>query len=249
MSQPLTCHRCGAAADVPEDVTAVTAKCAFCGEQIPLPPDILALRQERIEADQRERVVQTMSAARNAVGKAARGVFWTVMLTTVVPITLAIVGGIVVAIVKAVNASPSDSSSGTNVASSPPAIPVATPPATDPVSTGETHATEVVKALYSHGCKNIVLPPQRMQGDQTLQTKFVVNGTCVRVIAVTGVRANRLTLAMKTPFGEAIQTPPPSSEMDFTYCPKTEGPHPTEITPATDAYYTVAALECPPHLK
>jgi hypothetical protein len=232
---------------VPEDLSLLVAKCAFCGEQVPLPVNMIATRQAQLRAAEADRTARTVGAVQGAARTAGRWVFWTVMLTTVVPVLLAIVGGVVVLIVNGVKSTNASPNGGTTAAPAP--EPVAAPPATDPVSTGESRATEMVKGLYARGCKNVVFPPQRMQGDQTLQTKFVLNGTCVRVIAVTGVAANRLTLTMKTPFGETIETPPPSTELDFTYCPKTEGPHPTQITPATEAYYTVGALECPSHLR
>src|SRR5439155_3238974 len=106
-----------------------------------------------------------------------------------------------------------------------------------------------MKQLYGKGCTNVIMPPAQVQGDRTLDTKFVQNGTCVRVLVVTGSTENKLTLTMKNPFGEDLPTPVAGTEIDFTYCPKQSGPHPTHIDATTDDFYTVAAVECPKGVK
>jgi len=129
------------------------------------------------------------------------------------------------------------------------AAPVPAPRASDSKSTGEARTTVVMKQLYDKGCKNVIMAPVQSSGEKTLKAAFVLNGTCVRVLAITGVPDNALTLTMKTPFGETIPTPEAGNEVDFTYCPKTPGPHPMSIVPATDDFYTVAAVECPASLS
>jgi hypothetical protein len=248
--QPLICQRCGATLTIPSDLAAVTAHCPFCGDQTPLPDSMLAARhQERqllVEAQIAATTQQQAAAMQDQRTRSiSRLVLWIVGLSVVGPIILtAIIEGFVYFAMKspAVQvpmAAKADLESVPALPRPPP------PPPDDPKSTGEERMTALMKAADAAGCKTVILPPTRDQGDQTLDTKFVVNGTCVRALVTTGMPDNKLTLTMKTPFGETIKTPEASTEIDFIYCPKKAGPHPTSISPTTDGYYTVAALECP----
>ena len=121
--------------------------------------------------------------------------------------------------------------------------------ASDSKSTGEDKTTAEMKDLYAKGCKSVTMAPKQMQGERTLKTNFVVGGPCIRLLANTGVSDNKLTLTMKNPLGETIKTPEPATEIDFMFCPKIAGEHPMTITPATDDYFTLAAVDCPASVK
>jgi len=247
--QPLNCQRCGAALTVPVELAELVVRCQFCGDQTPLPQGLLALRaQERNLQVQQQAQAQARASAEQATKSVARSMWLFVGLILGVPLLLAV--GIFVFIFLMAR-TVQESAAG-----APPAVVVPTvvepppaPRASDSKSTGEDRTTAVMKQLYDKGCKTVIMAPAQSAGETTLTASFVVNGTCVRVLAVTGVADNKLTLTMKTPFGEAIKTPDAANEVDFTYCPKTAGPHPMSIAPSTDDFYTVAAVECPASLS
>ncbi len=247
--QPLICRRCGATLTVPGDLAAVTAHCSFCGDQTPLPDGLLQARQQErqllVEAQIAATAQQQAAAVQDQRTRGiSRMVLWIVGLSVVGPIVLTVIieGFLYFAVKSAAEQLPV--AVRTDV--EPPLAPRPPPrPPDDPRSTGEERMTAMMKIADGAGCKTVIMPPTRGQGDQTLDTKFVVNGTCVRAMVTTGMPDNKLSLTMKTPFGETIKTPESSTEIDFIYCPKKAGPHPTSISPATDGYYTVAALECP----
>ena len=249
--QPLSCQRCGAALAVPVDLTALVVRCQFCGEQTPLPHELLALRaQERQTQLQQQAQAQARASAEQTTRSATRSMWLFVGLILGVPLLLTL--GIFIFIYGMARTVREASSLPLIVVPTPTPAVVALPPApraSDAKSTGEDRTTVLMKQLYDKGCKNVIMAPVQSSGEETLKASFVVNGTCVRVLAITGVTENTLTLTMKTPFGETIPTPEASNEVDFTYCPKTPGPHPMSIVPATDDFYTVAAVECPASLS
>lgn len=249
---PLNCQRCGAALTVPVDLAAVVVRCQFCGEQTPLPQGLVSLRaQERQSELQRQAQAAARVSAEQTSRSVARNMWLFVGLVLGLPLVLTLgIFAFVFLMTKTVQ------ESATAVASPAMATPTPTipeplpaPRASDAKSTGEDRTTVLMKELYGKGCKTVIMAPIQSSGEKTLKASFVVNGTCVRVLAVTGVADNELTLTMKTPFGETIATPEAGNEVDFTYCPKTAGPHPMSIEPSTDDFYTVAAVECPASLS
>lgn len=227
------CAHCGAALSVPDEKDAVEATCSFCGQSTTLPKDILALR-----------------APKNAPagGPSNNGV---VLVVAGAAVALLALTGVAVSLLKN---EPRQAQAPVIQPPAPtPAAPSAAPPTptpkvsptTDRRSNGEARANEILTRLNASGCKEVILPPTQSAGEQTVETKFVMNGTCVTVLAVTGVEKNALTLKMKSPLGDVIQTPPAAPEVEFSICPKMRGPHPTTIIPTTEDPYTVAAIECP----
>jgi len=247
--QPLDCQRCGAALTVPADLAEAVVRCQFCGEQTPLPQALLALRaQERQLQLQQQAQAQARASAEQTTKSVARSIWLFVGLIVGVPLLLTV--GILV-FVFFITRTVRESVAGVPVSVPTPTVAAPPPPprASNSKSTGEDRTTAVMKQLYDKGCKTVIMAPAQSAGETTLTASFVVNGTCVRVLAITGVADNKLTLTMKTPFGETIQTPDAANEVDFTYCPKTPGPHPMSIVPSTDDFYTVAAVECPASLS
>lgn len=232
------CQRCGASLEVPLDLAATTVRCSYCGHTTSLPADVMnARRQERMA-----RMAATTPEVTPPPPPPSN--VWMVWVASAVGMTIAF-GVVVPILTRTTTTDPPTTTTTTTTTPAPVAIPK--PIASDAKSTGQTRTTELMKQLYDKGCKNVVMPPERAQGDTKLDTKLVA-GTCVRVLVVTGSAENKLTLAMKNPFGEELKTPAASSEVDFMYCPKQSGPHPTHITATTEDFYTVAAVECPKSL-
>ncbi len=232
------CQRCGAGLEVPLDLAATMLRCNYCGHTTPLPADVMNARRQ-------ERMSRMAATTPQVSPQPASSNIW--IFFVAVPAVLTIAAIVVIPLILA-----STTTTTTTTTTAPaPTAPVVTakPIASDAKSTGQTRTTELMKQLYDKGCKNVIMPPERAQGDTKLDTKFVANNTCVRVLAVTGVAENKLTLSMKNPFGEELKTPTASGEVDFTYCPKQSGPHPTHITATTEDFYTVAAVECPKSLS
>ncbi len=245
--EPFLCSRCGAVQNLPEDLSALATRCPFCGQENAIPAEQLRLRteQERARSAKEERE-REIAASQQTQRTASR----TILLVVTLVVALPVLGSIVFVVLA--SRAPSTAVPPINI-TVPSAVTVVPPrprPPPDSRATGADQTTARMKNLYQLGCKNVVMPPAEAVGERTLKADFVVDGTCVRLLVITGAPDNTLSLAMKTPFGEKIDTPPPSTDIDFTYCPKTAGPHPTTITPAVeDAPYTVAAVECPGSLS
>jgi len=208
-----------------------------------LPPALLAARHQHQAALLRAQAAQhgQQHARAQASGAGRRVGLW--LLFVMVPMLLT--GVAVLALVLfAHNAG--ETIRGARPAPRPaePTPPERPPPSKDDRSSGMLRMTALMKEASAKGCKRVVMAPQTMQGGHQL-TWTAVTGSCVRFFATTGVSDNPIGVELRTPFGERIQTPAASVEIDFTECPKNKGPHRLNITPATDDYYTVGSVECP----
>ena len=232
------CGHCGATLDILDDPTVTSAKCPFCGASTPLPEAILELR-----APSPSLVSSPAGASQSArVMMILAGVSAMLML------------GVGIAVAQLRTAPQQDPPVVPPLPVAPPPSVVAEPSATpskveDRHTAGEERTSERMKELHANGCKDVILPPSQVSGEQTLDTKFVMNGRCVTVLAMSGVPENELTLSMKTPLGEPVATPPKGSSIELSICPKMPGAHPTKIVPRTTDTYTVAAIECPAPAK
>jgi hypothetical protein len=240
----IACQHCGASLEIPLDLAAMAVRCHYCGEQTQLPNDVLqARRQERMS-----RMAATAPAVVPKLSSPSTG-----GILVAVVIGVSVLGSLVAIVLSIVmrDDSPTPVTIPHPVIVTPPipVIPTAKPIASDAKSIGATRTTERMKQLYDKGCKNVIMPPEQTQGDMKLSAKFVANGTCVRMLVITGSAENKLTLTMKTPFGEEVKTPAASNELDFSFCPKQSGPYPTNVTTTNDDFYTVAAVECPAWVK
>lgn len=252
--QQLACRRCGAALTVPDDLWVSHVKCQFCGDATALPPELVAVRQAQQRAVTMHQAQQQAVAQHQETQKqVARGIG--VMLFVFIGGPILLVIGIIVFVLWIIH----DATKGMHTSSSTPvthedhtvAPPPPPPPRTIPTdskSTGEDRTTAELKDLQKKGC-TVIAPPKQAQGERSMQTKFVVGAKCVRVLANTGVADNKLTLTLKNPLGEKIKTPDPTTELDFTFCPKMSGEHPMTLSPATEDYFTLAAMECPAGVK
>jgi hypothetical protein len=235
----LPCKRCGASLEIPLDLAAMTVRCNYCGETTALPNDVLnARRQERMA-----RMAATAPAVQPKV-EPKESYMWIVWVLVG---TIGLMVAITVLELVSKKASPPPEQQ-TPIAQPLPA-PTPKPIASDAKSTGQVRMTERMKQLYDLGCKNVIMPPEQAQGAMKLDTKFAAKGTCVRILVTTGSADNTMHLTLKTPFGEDIQTPPASREVEFNYCPTQSGPYPAHITPKNEDYFTIAAVECPKSVK
>jgi hypothetical protein len=239
----IACQRCGASLEIPLDLAATTVRCNYCGDQTQLPNDVLSARRQ-------ERMSRMAATAPAVTPKPSSGFPWIVIAVCAV-VFIGVVGSIIAAVVTSVAVTEPITVSGPVIVTPPTPMPIPTPKpiASDAKSTGATRTTERMKQLYDKGCKNVIMPPEQAQGDTKLNAKFVADGTCVRMLAITGSAENKLTLTMKTPFGEDVKTPTASNEVDFSFCPKQSGPYPTNVTTTNADFYTVAAVECPAWVK
>lgn len=226
-----SCEHCGASLELPADPAALDAECPFCARHTTLPREILALRQPKVVH------VASPPPSSPVAGLVAIGV---VLVLGIVASSLILHRSHPVETVTTTTATRATEPGPRT----PPPPPRAVNP-TDRRTTGEAAVSERLTELHARGCKDVILAPAQTSGEQTVDTKFVLNGRCITVLAITGAPQNVLTLTMSTPLGAPIETPAPSTHIEVTVCPKMAGQHPTRILPATDDTYTVAAIECP----
>jgi len=115
---------------------------------------------------------------------------------------------------------------------------------TDPDGVGATRVAEILEARRAAGCKQILAAAQTHVGEQTL-TATLNRGTCVQLVAATGMPDNDLTVSLSTPLGRPVPAPPPGREVILSYCAEPGGDHTGRITPAVGGPFTSAALVCP----
>jgi hypothetical protein len=213
-----------------------------------LPAAIVRQRSQQLA---QVRASQQQQQAQEMTQKAIRGatrMMWIVIVSIMLPLVI-IIGVFVRIGVLAARAPdiPQTTSLPTTHVEMP--APPPKPRASDAASTGQTRTASLMKDLDSKGCKKVMMVPAQRTGDASLTSDMVMNGLCLRLLVISGVPDNKLTITMKNPFSESIEVPNASNEINFQYCPKRAGPHPITVAPATDDFYTVAALECPKAVK
>jgi hypothetical protein len=244
------CDNCGAKLTLPADLLATAVRCTFCGQETMLPPPLIAERRRQhalAEAQRQQEQATSMVAEQQRSASRMRLILGLLPLAIALPI----VGVVGYSIKHTVDAVQTATNTATNAATNLPApapAPAPTPPAppSDAVTPDIAAAmTGKLKRLAGEGCRNIIMPPTSAVGERTLSAQFVLNGQCVRMLALTGVPANALAVSLETPLGELVDTTAPARDFDFVYCPKTAGPHRVRIAPKQeDAAYLVAAVEC-----
>lgn len=229
-----SCEHCGASLELPADPHDPDAQCPFCGRHTALPRHLLELR--------RPQVVNVVAPPPSSSFGVTLGLI-AGLLALGMGVSLFLLRG-ERETPRSTTVTPAEASTASAVPASVPGPPRVTNP-TDRNVTGEAAVSARLNELHARGCKDVILAPSRTSGDQTVDTRFIMNGRCVTVLAITGTPANVLTLTMSTPLGVPVDVPPPSTHVEVTVCPRMAGQHPTRIVPATDDTYTVAAIECP----
>ncbi|MCL2726270.1 MAG: hypothetical protein FWD69_17750 [Polyangiaceae bacterium] len=244
------CSHCGASLTIPKDPNAFDAECIFCDRRTLLPPSVIAARRPPPQMVQMPMPFRPLPPPPMPLPQVPD-------TTTADTYRVLGIAGVVACGLLGLGAAfftkTCEATSNSKPPEAQPVTPVSVPDPTPseppepphPISTGATQANELLMGLRAQGCKDIILEPTQSSGTQTIETKFVLNGTCVTMGAVSGAPENMLTLQMKTPLGKSLDTPAPRSEVQFTICPQVKGTYPTTIVPTTDDPYTVFAVECP----
>lgn len=114
----------------------------------------------------------------------------------------------------------------------------------DPETTGKAKVAARLKELMTHGCSQISLANSTFLDDRKLTTPLDA-GTCLDLIAATGVPDNQIKIAMSSPFGETIAPlPAPATSLEVPYCASNAGPHVIEVEGAVNGPYSVAIAIC-----
>jgi hypothetical protein len=71
------------------------------------------------------------------------------------------------------------------------------------------------------------------------------DGSCIQILAATGMRDNDITLQLTTPFGENVKGPAPGTEAILSYCVTQAGPYTGTLSAALNGPFTAAAITCP----
>jgi hypothetical protein len=115
----------------------------------------------------------------------------------------------------------------------------------DPEKNGLTKAQARLAVLEKEGCKRVIMAPQSVTGDRSLTAKMEPGPFCTVLVAAAGSSDNPLSAKMRSPMGEAVATPPASSEIELAYCATIAGDHAISVAPKVLDYYTLAAMDCP----
>lgn len=114
----------------------------------------------------------------------------------------------------------------------------------DPDTTGKAKVAARLKELMTHGCSQISLANSTFLDDRKLTTPLDA-GTCLNLVAATGVPDNEIKIAMSSPFGETIAPLPAAATfLEVPYCASSAGPHVIEMEAAVDGPYSVAIAIC-----
>ena len=229
---PLNCPKCGAPAVLPYDAGVVTLTCQYCNETFTIPQSIREAQERRLVN------LRWLSSANSWSANIVGVVVGLTILGVLITLVVAYIGSRTTAVV-----TPPPDQEPPRV-EPPPSI---TPPSTEPdetVTSGEARVKDLIATYASAGCNTVLLPATRIVGGRDIDAKFVANGPCVRLLAVSGT-GDELELTLKTPKGKPVTTPAPASELDFMYCAKQAGLHPATIRSNSEHAFTVASIECP----
>jgi hypothetical protein len=256
MPEPgFSCVQCGAPLTVPPDPHAMAAACPYCKRENPLPPHVLAHRQQQIRDAQSAQVrMQAMQHHQAAVKSSRRLGLW-ITLGTMIPI-MAIVGMSIYFSMRSSFESPryvQTPSPPQPVMRTPEPKPVATPAPTKPPAPEkppkdpklvQDRMTAMMKAKMTAGCARVLIEPSRKNTAQKL-TATMSKGVCSVTMVVSSRDDAKIAMHIKTPVGEDLPGPAPSHEMTFGLCASTAGPHIIIVEPDTDDYFLIGSLDCP----
>jgi hypothetical protein len=222
--QPFVCSNCDGALELPDDLEVASTTCPYCGEQALLPPHIVAHRKERAHRQREANAAAARAADEARRKRTARK--RSVIVGIVVTLAILVSGGGIALLAYA------------NRDVRP----------RDPASTGHDQVAQWLASLKSRGCDHMVAPPEVIDGSTNWTMNMKRRGNCLTVMAATGVVGNALTLTMRTPFGQPVPASPPGTFVHLTHCADNDGAYPVSVTPATDNFYTYAAIDCPREL-
>jgi hypothetical protein len=236
MSDAIVCRACGGALTLPAHDT-LSMRCPYCGDAQPVPPQYLAVLVER-EREKR-------AAAERAEVRADRhrSLRTKLLLYLALPFAgMAAVGVFIFVIVEVygkdaviVNGRPLG-----GAAEDDEPVP---PPPTDPHSTGKDVVDKLVAAKVAEGCK-VVDADRSSPSSQLVNEWKLPAGSCVYIIAATGMPGNQLTLQLQDVNQTSIGSPITGAQVSLPFCPTKTGSYGYKIDTGDNQPFTWADLQC-----
>lgn len=115
----------------------------------------------------------------------------------------------------------------------------------DPAKNGLALVGARMEQLQKAGCATVLMPPVTHVGEQSMTANMEPGRFCAVIIAGSVMGDNQLTASFTTPFGKAIDVPPPSTYVEIVHCATKAGPHKLAIEPSALEYYAIGAMDCP----
>ena len=230
MADAIACRACGAALTLPAQDT-LSMRCPYCGDASPIPPQYLAVLVERV----RERRAAAERAEIRA--DARRSLRTKLLLYLALPFAgMAALAIFIVVIVKVYGAD-------AITVNGRPLGAASTPPPTDPHSTGKDVVDKKVAEKLAQGC--VVTDADRTSASSQLTNDWKLPaGSCVFIVAATGMPGNQLTLQLEdvdqNPIGAAVT----GAEVDLPYCSTKTASYGYRIDTGDGQPFTWADLQC-----
>jgi hypothetical protein len=230
-----SCSKCGAALTVPADPAMSMSRCDFCGEDN-VAPDVARrqeLQLERIRADERKRIddlerarLDELRSARVAAIHERKSESRWLYISIGIGI-VAITGALVI------NGLTGGGSSSSAPANKP----------TDAKSTGKTHVKEIVDGKLKHGCR-VINEARTVDDVATISNWKLPKGSCVTIVAATGIDDNVLTIQFLDDEGSPVSQKHSGKELVEVFCPEETAKYGYRISPAATMPFTFEELQC-----
>ena len=111
-------------------------------------------------------------------------------------------------------------------------------------ASGFDQVAAAMTRLQALGCRQILMQPKPVSGEQNMEAQVTGNGQCVNVVAATGVEAGGISANIQGPEGNKLHSLGPTLELHVALCSPVAGPHPMQFLPKTKDYYTIGAVSC-----
>jgi hypothetical protein len=261
----IDCSGCGAPVESPEDLTAISVKCRFCGRETALPKHIVKERKEQLrrqleeekearkEEASRRQEERAEEHARRIERHAWRSARWSMLFGF--GLTALIIGftfwrtGVDVGSI--LNLFSSDDQERPTAAVSPPSTGGGEAAAKKPHSAAagpgnprELLLADRMRQATKKGCKRVTLPPTRRTGTAQLQADLV-RGPCLKLLAVADREDETLSFSVLDPLAAIVLKTDERGELGKDFCPRMAGPHTINVVPSGGGSFTIGAVDCP----
>jgi hypothetical protein len=231
----IACRACGAALTLPTHET-LSMRCPYCGDASPIPPQYLAVLVER----ERERRAAAERAEVRADGR--RSLRNKILLYLALPFAGMVAVGVLIVVMVSVYGKDAIVVNGQPLGNSD--DPPAAPPPTDPHSTGKDVVDKAVADKEKEGCK-VVDADRTSASSQLIDNWKLYAGSCVYVVAATGMPGNQLDLQLEdvnqSPIGVSIT----GALVSLPFCPTKTGNYGYKIETGPNQPFTWVDLQCP----
>jgi hypothetical protein len=229
-----TCTRCGAALQVPSDPAMCMSRCTFCGEDN-VAPDVERrqwLQAERLRADEQKRrdelerlKLEEQRSHRLAVAREnASSNRWLYISIAIGVVSIA--GALIL-----------------NAFAPPPSPLSAEAKPTDARSTGKDRVKEIVTGKKKHGCR-VINEARTVDDVATISDWKLPKGSCVTIVAATGVDGNVLSIQFLDDGGNPVSKLHEGKELIEVFCPDVTAKYGYRITPSATMPFTFEELQC-----